>query len=186
MFDDNRSKRIIFVAHCILNQNSISDGTADFPSQFLEIIRIIENNHIGIVQMPCPELMCLGLDRKDKNGASRDVLIENTRIRNILELNIEKVNMLVKSIIPQIEEYRQYGFEIIGIIGINRSPTCGVESTSIDNKEEKGKGIFIELLLNELVKKNIAIKAVGVKTSQVEESVNKVKELIIFSKQRKL
>jgi len=97
MFDDNRSKRIILVAHCILNQNSISYGTADFPSQFLEILRIIEENHIGIVQLPCPELMCLGLDRKDKNGASRDVLIENSRIRKLMELNMEKIISLQKN-----------------------------------------------------------------------------------------
>ena len=31
MFTDARSKRVIFVAHCVLNQNAISDGTADFP-----------------------------------------------------------------------------------------------------------------------------------------------------------
>lgn len=31
MFTDARSKRVIFVAHCLLNQNSISDGTADYP-----------------------------------------------------------------------------------------------------------------------------------------------------------
>ena len=30
MFTDGRSKKVIFLAHCLLNQNSISDGTADF------------------------------------------------------------------------------------------------------------------------------------------------------------
>ena len=28
MFTDGRSKKVVFVAHCLLNQNSISDGTA--------------------------------------------------------------------------------------------------------------------------------------------------------------
>jgi len=31
MFNDNRSKKVILVSHCLLNQNSISDGTRIFP-----------------------------------------------------------------------------------------------------------------------------------------------------------
>ena len=34
MFTDGRSKKVVFIAHCILNQNSISDGTAVFPAAF--------------------------------------------------------------------------------------------------------------------------------------------------------
>lgn len=66
MFTDNRSKKIIVLAHCLLNQNSISDGTADLPGQFTEIVRLIMRNDIGMIQLPCPELHCLGLDRQDK------------------------------------------------------------------------------------------------------------------------
>jgi len=84
MFNDARSKKIIIVAHCLLNQNSISDGTADFPSQFVKIINLLMTNNIGIIQLPCPELTCLGLDRQDKYGAKRDLLLENSRIRNLL------------------------------------------------------------------------------------------------------
>ena len=49
-----------------MNQNSISDMTADFPSQFDKVINLLMNHKIGIIQLPCPELVCLGLDRQDK------------------------------------------------------------------------------------------------------------------------
>ena len=93
MFNDKRSKKIILAAHCVINQNSISDGTADFPGQFLEILKILEEENIGIVQLPCPELMCLGLDRNDKHESSGDILEENSRIRELLEqnINLEKI-----------------------------------------------------------------------------------------------
>ena len=42
MFDDARSKRVVVLAHCLLNQNAISDGTADLPSQFDEIVEFSE------------------------------------------------------------------------------------------------------------------------------------------------
>jgi len=61
MFTDGRSKKVVFIAHCILNQNSISDGTAVFPAAFKEVIKKFLDADIGIVQMPCPELCCLGL-----------------------------------------------------------------------------------------------------------------------------
>ena len=69
MFTDVRSKRVIFLAHCLLNQNSISDGTAVYPAAFEELIRMLLAQEVGIVQMPCPELCCLGLDRGDPAGA---------------------------------------------------------------------------------------------------------------------
>lgn len=59
MFDDARSKRVIVLSHCLLNRNSISDGTADFPGQFTEIIELLMANCIGMIQLPCPELLCL-------------------------------------------------------------------------------------------------------------------------------
>ena len=68
MFEDNRSKRLVLVSHCLLNQNSISDGTADYAGTFTDIINKLVEKNVGIIQMPCPELLCLGLDRGDING----------------------------------------------------------------------------------------------------------------------
>ena len=63
MFTDGRSRRVAFVAHCFLNQNAISDGTAVWPAACLELVDFFLSREIGIVQMPCPEVCCLGLDR---------------------------------------------------------------------------------------------------------------------------
>ncbi len=185
MFDDNRSKKLIVVAHCIVNQNSISDGTADFPSQFKEIIELLMENKIGIIQLPCPELLCLGLDRKDKAGALRDLLSENTRIRGLMEepQNIMKLRAKADDLIGQLEEYQRYGFEILGLVGINRSPSCGIETTTKDAWEEHGKGVFAAVLEEKLHHKGITLEMIGVKTGKVEESVARVKKLIQRSSQ---
>ena len=31
LFPDKRSRRLVLAAHCLLNQNASSDGTADYP-----------------------------------------------------------------------------------------------------------------------------------------------------------
>jgi len=180
MFTDTRSKTVLFVAHCILNQNSISDGTAEYPGAIKEIMELFIKSDVGIVQMPCPELLCLGLDRGNRNGNVIPVVEENTRIRVMMEResSVGKIGHLVQDLLFQISEYKKYGFEIRGIVGINRSPSCGVETTSKDNKEIKGEGVFIETLRNELNKKGIQIKIVGVKAIEPGKALETIKELI--------
>lgn len=77
MFTDGRSRRVVFLAHCLLNQNAISDGTAEVPAAHREILRTVLDARVGVVQLPCPELCCLGLDRGDPKGGERPVVAEN-------------------------------------------------------------------------------------------------------------
>ena len=178
MFTDGRSKKVIFLAHCLLNQNSISDGTADFPCANNNLIIELIKNEIGIVQMPCPELHCLGLDRKNIYGGETDVIIENTRIRK--EMNNSEIkknlNVLVENVILQIKEYNKNKFNILGIIGSNRSPSCGVETTSDNNLELKGEGVFIIELKKRLKDENIQIPIIGIKAT--EDYIKKIKNIL--------
>lgn len=112
MFNGQRSKRVIFVAHCILNQNAIAYSTAGYPATHCGVIRLLLDAQMGIVQMPCPELCCLGLDRGDPLGAECPVAVENTRIRRAIRqqpaaLRIEE---LVCRVVHQIAECHRNGF----------------------------------------------------------------------------
>lgn len=180
MFTDCRSKKIVFVAHCVLNQNSISDGTAIFSGVVNEILELFFSSQVGIVQMPCPELMCLGLDRGNIDGGSLPVVEENTRIRACMsdDLMSLKIDQLVKDIIYQIMEYEKHKFKILGIIGINRSPSCGVDTTSDNNLEIEGKGLFINSLSKALEDRQLSIKTIGIKPSDMENALTEVKKLL--------
>ena len=85
---------------------------------------------------------------------------------------------MAQQVIYQIIEYIKHGFEVKGIVGINRSPSCGVESTSKNNKEVAGEGVFISELRNELIKKNIYINFVGIKVFEPENAIIKLKRLL--------
>jgi predicted secreted protein len=180
MFTDARSKSILFVAHCVLNQNSISDCTAVYPGSIKEIMELLCESDIGIVQMPCPELACLGLDRGSIDGGACPAVIENTRIRALMNRrsSANKMRQLVHNLVFQVSEYRSHGFDIRGIVGINRSPSCGVDTTSKNNQEVEGEGVFIEALRNELAKKGIHIEIVGIKASEPADAVEVVRRLI--------
>ncbi|MBS0242755.1 MAG: DUF523 domain-containing protein [Proteobacteria bacterium] len=173
MFSDERSRRVIFVSHCILNSNTRADGHAGVPGVNQRVMELLMRMKVGVVQMPCPEMMCLGLDRGDVRGGERPVLIENTRIREGLKSNSSTAVLdgMVEQVMVQVQQYLQHGFNILGIVGVNRSPSCGVETTTIDNEEVQGEGVFIERLRKALEAKDIHLGYVGTKISKVEEAL---------------
>ncbi len=180
MFSDQRSKKIVLVSHCILNQNSISDGTADYPGTNASILKLLMESNVGIIQMPCPELLCLGLDRGDAHGGERDVVVENTRIRHQLETarSAEIIHDLVTQVVFQIKEYLKNGFSILGIIGINRSPSCGIDTTSKNNQEVIGEGVFMEQLKQELEKSGIRIDMIGIKALETDDAIDSIQRML--------
>jgi predicted secreted protein len=180
MFADARNKTVVCVAHCILNQNSISDGTAAYPGVIKEIMDLLCTSHVGIVQMPCPELLCLGLDRGNIDGSTYPIVEENTRIRKMMGRRsaARKIEQMVQDLVFQILEYRKYGFHVLGIVGVDRSPSCGVDTTSKNNREVEGEGVFIEALRKELQKNRINIDIVGIKPSEPEKAVKTIRNLM--------
>ena len=180
MFDDARSKKVILLSHCLLNQNSISDGTADRPSQFNEIVEWLMTHRIGMIQLPCPELLCLGLNRRDDGGASRALLDENTRIRELMSKQdaMALLRKEAEETSKQICEYWKYGFQVLGVIGVDRSPSCGIDTTTKNGAEQPGRGVFMEVLSEAFSKNGITLRMTGTKTREKERAIEKIKELL--------
>ena len=179
MFQDGRSQKVAFLAHCLLNQNAISDGTAVRPAGFPEMLSYRLEHGVGIVQLPCPELRCLGLDRGDPQGAERPVVVENTRIRRAMAQAepSRRLAQLVEDTMTQLLEYRRYGFQVVGILGANRSPCCGVDTTSQDDQEVPGMGVFLEALSHRLEEVGWQIPMVGFRgTDDAVETVQRLLE----------
>lgn len=176
MFTDGRSKKVIFLAHCLLNQNAIS--TAVYPAAFQELVQLLLDREVGIVQMPCPELCCLGLDRGDVHGAERPVVEENTRIRRAMEKDgpRQKREALADLVAEQVQEYHKHGFQVLGIVGANRSPNCGVETTSDFDREVEGRGAFMEAIAQRLEAAGISVPMLGLKGS--DDAAQKVAALL--------
>lgn len=166
MFQDGRSRRVVLLSHCLLNQNAISDGTAVCPAAFRALVQALLERDIGILQMPCPELCCLGLDRGNPAGAERPAVEENTRIRAALGRDPAGLTALAEQVAGQVREYRRHGFDVLGLIGANRSPCCGVDTTSEENREVPGQGLFVQMILRRLAEAGIRLPAAGLKSPE--------------------
>ena len=57
---DHRSKRVVFLAHCLLNENTRYLGGACRAGCVREIVEQCVAGDMGIVQMPCPEQQAWG------------------------------------------------------------------------------------------------------------------------------
>ncbi len=149
---DQRGRRVVFVAHCFLNTNTRFPGGCAYPGATEPLVEYLLHSGYGIVQMPCPEFLCLGLE-KEQYG-----LIPETELR-------AGFKQLAQSVVDQVQAYLDHGFQVAGIIGMNPSPSCGVEVTKgkgtmlgIDRElgERGGPGVFSEELLGCLAAAGLA------------------------------
>jgi predicted secreted protein len=152
-FKDCRSMKVVLVSHCHLNQNSRLWKCAECPASCRKLAAGLLEREVGIIQMPCPELMVLGLDRG--HIAIRSGL-ESIPARRALR-------KLGKALAFQIGQYRDCGLRVLGVLGKNGSPACGVEQTSRSDGKGPidGEGVFIQEFKAELRRSGCEVPVVG-------------------------
>lgn len=167
-------QKIIFVSHCILNtaskvvmynQKEI-DSEEKLRKQFLK--KAIEND-VHIIQLPCPEFTLYGANRWGHVSNQFDNVFYRKHCRNILQ-----------PVIEQLKEYLTHEdrFEILGIVGIDGSPSCGVDYTCVADwygsfesrtnlqetlsqcRMEKKPGVLMEVLMEMLKEENLDKKII--------------------------
>jgi len=175
MFNDSRSKQVVLVAHCLLNQNARIDGCAFFPGAMGDIARALVDSGVGILQMPCPELECLGLDRSGRIRDGADIGIREA----LLGDKATACRELARGVARQCAEYRKHGFTIIGGVGNDGSPACGVDiSYYLDRASAPGTGAFIMMLREELATAGIEIPFTAVQDHHWETGLERVRALL--------
>jgi predicted secreted protein len=181
MFSDSRSRKVILVAHCILNQNAKIDRCAHYPGAMREVTQKLLDAGIGIIQMPCPELCTLGLDRGVDKTAHTTIESEDDRVALLMNeaQALAFCEKAAADLVQQIGQYQRNGFQVLGILGINGSPTCGVEFRWANGVEEPGPGVLIRALAAECQKRNISMHMRGVKASQPEAGMIVINDLLV-------
>ena len=165
MFTDGRSRRVVFLAHCLLNQNAISDGTAEVPAAHREILRLILDAQVSVAQMPCPELCCLGLDRGDPKGGERPVEAENTRIRRAMGQPEASARL------------RELTDQVVWDSGVPEARICRAGHRRYVPLPLPGRGVFIASLRAALESAGLTVPVIGIKPS-APEALDRVRSLL--------
>jgi predicted secreted protein len=129
---DARQREVVFLSHCILNENTRYLGGSFCPGAMTGVVGKWMDKGAGIVQMPCPEQLVwggvnktwmwlayasLGTVRQYLSTALLPIFLLYTRLR---------YKMIACDVCKQMKDYRKAGYKIVGVVGIDGSPTCGV------------------------------------------------------------
>ena len=155
---DPRNGRVVFLIECLLNQNARDMGAAESPACTKAVIEILAEAEIGLVQIPCPEIACLGFARQREEGQS---------IREALEAPEAYAccRSLALATAEKIQCYADQGFEVLAILGGNiQSPGCAVHTVGGSETElNPASGVFMKLLSEVLRQRGLEIPFHGVR-----------------------
>jgi predicted secreted protein len=155
---DKRGEKILFLSHCILNQNAKVRGIAEYSGAIVPLVQLLLEHGVGMYQMPCPEMTYLGNMRW---GQVKDQY-NNPMFRRHCQRIAERI-------VDEVENYRQCGYQILGFVMMDGSPVCGLNRTPRpkdpnvlwggmawyvpESEYREGKGNFCEVLQSELARR---------------------------------
>jgi predicted secreted protein len=132
---DARGRRVIFAAHCLLNENVRYSGGATRSGGVDEFVDAAQRGGLGIIQMTCPEQRAWGgvLKRRMLLGVGADRrrlgLIRKLVLPLFVAYSRWRYDRLAATVAAEIADYRRAGFDVVGIVGVDGSPSCGVRRT---------------------------------------------------------
>jgi predicted secreted protein len=148
--------RVAFIAHCLLNQNAKVEGGAKRPAMWEPVLDLLREHGYLIRQMPCPELVY--------GGARRFWGVREQFDTPLYRRHCRRIAGLVAAVM---EQHVQAGDDVV-VIGVDSSPTMGVEFTPSaphwggkpdigedDSVLVRGDGIYLEELRAELEERGL-------------------------------
>ena len=132
---DERGKKIAFVSHCLLNENTRYQGGAFRSGSVAEIVAELQRLGVGIYQMRCPEQRAWG-------GVLRRQMLRAYGARGTVKYRFRRPALFVvtwytravyrrlaRDVVKDVRDYVCSGFDVVGIVGVGASPSCGVSTT---------------------------------------------------------
>ena len=133
MIRDDRSGRVVFVSHCLLNQNVRYMGGAFCGGAVPSVLEAFAKKDVGFVQMPCPEQVAWG-------GVTKRLLLRAYGARWVYRMRALLLPLFVaytrfryfliaRRVAREIRDYTSAGYEVVAVVGVDDSPSCGVRRT---------------------------------------------------------
>ena len=165
-----RSRRCVFVSHCILAQAVRANGLVKyFPAIVRPVVQFCLDKDINIVQMPCPESCCAaGGLRRDPHGKK---WYEARGLRQVCA-------SIARSQVAYMKELVSADVEVLAIIGMEFSPACAVSYLNQGRRLVKDQGIYVEELRRELDAAALDIPFLGVNQRALKKLDRELRSLV--------
>jgi predicted secreted protein len=157
-------RTVCYLAHCLLNANAKVDEGARSPGVSVAVLALLRERGCTIRQMPCPELAFGGTRRFWAVREQYDTPAFRAHCRALAAPVAERIRADLDD-----------GARVV-IIGIDGSPTMGVELTASSDewggrpdkpRDEEypvtaGRGLFTETLLETLADRVAGVRVIGI------------------------
>ena len=126
---------MVLLSHCLLNENVRYLGGAGRSGGVQEVVDDWLGRGVGIYQLPCPEQRAWGGVLKRRMlatfGSADTVWAPATRLllAPFVHYTRRVYARLARSVARDVADYRRSGIEVVGVVGIGSSPSCGVHTT---------------------------------------------------------
>lgn len=134
-FADARGGRVVLLSHCLLNENVRYLGGAGRAGGVQEVVDGYLSSGVGIYQLPCPEQRAWGGVLKRRMlllyGAGGTWRAPVARLVTTSYLQYTRIvyRRLAHRVTKDVVDYRRSGVEVVGLVGVGGSPSCGVRTT---------------------------------------------------------
>jgi predicted secreted protein len=182
-------QKILFVSHCILNIASKvvmynDEEMAREESLRRRFVHAALDAEVQLIQLPCPEFTLYGTKRWGHTSNQFDNPFFRRHCRKLLEDPLIEIEVYMADPVR---------FEVLGFVGIDGSPSCGVDYTCIgpwggnlgeredlgslvaDVRLVKKAGVFFDELEKILKERGVTLKRTGLFASEPE----KVMEILV-------
>jgi uncharacterized protein YbbK (DUF523 family) len=132
---DERSRRVLLVSHCLLNQNVRYLGGAFRPGIVPEAVASFICDGDGLYQMPCPEQAAWGgvskrwILRFYGSGRTWAYRLRAVLLPLFFAWTRWRYRLLARRVARHVADYERSGYRVVGILGVADSPSCGVRHT---------------------------------------------------------
>ncbi|MFA7170106.1 MAG: hypothetical protein WC178_04630 [Candidatus Paceibacterota bacterium] len=177
---DKRSRRFIFIPFCVICQAFQAQGIVRYEhsSVMIPIIEEILKHDLNIIQMPCPESQLGGCENGLKRNPQSIEKYDTPEFREVCEKSATEV-------IEKIEAILANDYEVVGILGIENSPSCSIKLQYSNKGAYHRPGLFIEALKKQLKKENIEIPLLGINRRGMKITLKRLEQLLAIEKSTK-
>jgi predicted secreted protein len=132
---DARGAKVVFLSHCLLNENVRYLGGAARASGVSEVVNGYLASGVGIYQMPCPEQRAWGGVLKRRmllaygSGGTYRGPLARLLLRPFTWYTRRVYARLARVVARDVVDYRRSDIAVAGVVGIGGSPSCGVQTT---------------------------------------------------------
>lgn len=134
----------LYMKRIIFVSQCLMNRTLNENMENINLLNFFANTDIGIVQMPCPKFS--SVDCKEES----------------------------QKIVTQIQKYLKNKFNVLGIIGVESSPTCAVYK----KKKGYGRGTLFNEIEREMQERKFQVPLIGIDSNNAFSSLRRLKLLV--------